>query len=1279
MGNAASSPRRAPSASSSSSPARAFSTTPATEPRPTKMLVNAAPRASASNFRSPAAITAASVNRQARSQSPEARSASLQQAALQRRQRIPGTNGSGTNVHGHVGTEEDLFLAFTRNADPISLRVLELIQQADAVPLDSPGEQLRLLQECYPLLERVPNSRFDQLAVTVYQKEGDVYHQQGDIENAKNTYSRAITLAEKRVARQEADMYMVLKRYVLAMVGMARIWYNHERDHQGFTFVDHKHHKVQAVDGGDALHDANSSMSSLESSLMSDGGSVFSLNEAILKSMAPRPPRRQTGPHFQRVKMRAPHVMQSSQLNREDEFVLHSRMTRELVASPCELLLLRCCEVVQIGHNSQSELLIPAQIELAQIYEDLTLYSRALLLVRRCAGILCSVYDYDHPWVIHLMHRADRLEERLEEQMRNNMATKIQATWKMHRAMQQLEYTLGHPVRRHQRIPRKYRAMPDLDFLREYVGDMPADELLGDDADDGVYGGPGGDHGHYGQQAAEPEQWTEVPPSAPVPESGRHTGDPRRPAGTPSARQERKPPYNATALVRYAPNEHAERGDTFTTLVPNATVVGTTQDTQTDTDVHHTEYGDVLTVRTTTVTKTITEDLVDSAGDDTDEEPSEDEGQPAAPLHVGAPPPQRQQQQQPRHATHSTHPPQLEPAPYPPDDDADEYDEERECSWAERAPTELQQQQQPAPQAPPPPMRREKQTQVHPCGHVVTTQTRRAPPRVNKQTEAAWPLRREEEAEPPRTSRQAATTASHPVRRETATHYNPDRGAHRAPAHQPPPPAPIPQRQPPVPSPLPPSCRRRASGSRPAGGLEADNALYPTDSTPSIVARAPESRENSLPERPPPKADRPRVHLHNSRAAENALDDEPSRSAQRGALPQQRHTQTAPPAHRSGAALEAPLDDYEDGNAPYQEEARSEVIAGSDAQPSSSAPSRLYVPDVRHNSRRELFRDLVEPNTAFQEEWNGCPAFLPLLGHRRGSGRSSQSSSMPRTSSESGQLVQHALGHNGSHPSKQQKVPIQLYDRRHQRGSDGQGQQSGMPMYLTTPTNEYPLALPQAAQQPRTVKTTRDYKVIKTRRVRTYTREPVSSIMDSENTSSHSGSVSIGESMSSAHWEVDSASVSGSTHVEYVEENDEHVDAASVNSKPSNVSAPRQQQRQPSAKTPAGNVRVPHRPHKPRMPTPPTKPLAKATGDGNGNGNGSSGDVVRRPSTLPTKAETVQVVSENPEDRDSDVLPKYSSRATKVTRHVKSGHHGTTTRTTRRFSTPHQPVTDKQR
>nr|CAJ2466151.1 unnamed protein product [Leishmania braziliensis] len=1122
MGNGVSSPSPADSATSSS--ARASYPAATRGPRVKKILVNAAPRASASSFPSPASMATASTYRQARAQTPEAKSASLQITAVQRRQQIPGVNGTGraagSAARGHARNEEDLLLAFTRNADPISLRVLGLIQQADAVPQNIPSEKLRLLQQCYPLLETVPKCRFDQLAVTVYQKEGDIYYQQEDIENAKSTYSRAITLAEKRVARQDTDMYMVLKRYVLAMVGLSRIWYDHERDHKGFTFVDHKHPKVPAVDGGDATEDANSSMSSLESSLMSDGGSVFSLNEAILKSMAPRPPRRQTGPFFQRVKVRAPHVTQNVKPNREDEFVLHSRMTRELVASPCELLLLRCCEVVQIGHNSQSELLIPAQIALAQIYEELALYSRALLLVRRCVGILCSVYDYDHPWVVYLMQRADRLEELLEEQLRSNMATKIQATWRMYQAMQQLENVLGHPVRRHQWIPRKYRATPDLNFLEDFVDDMPSDGLLGDAADDGVYGGLGVNREGREQQTTKgsvtvPEQTAMVPQTAPVRETEWHSAEPH---------------YPADVLVRYAPAENAESGDTFTTVVPNATVVGTTQDTQTDTDVQHTEYGDVLTVRTTTITKTITEDVVSSIDNDSDDESSEDEGQPTAPLRGGAPPPPPQQQKQPRGTTYPAHPPPQAAASYSSASSVGKYEEERECLWAERAPKEPQQQ-------------RQEQTQVKPRGHAVSTQARRPPPQTSLQAETTEQRRKEKEQ--PRTSRQAVATSSLLQRRESATQRNPGNGANRSTVHQ--------------------------------------------------------------PEQPPPKAARPRLHPYSSREDENAFGDELSRPAQRGAPPQQ---QPAPPMRDHYSALVAPssngsndeeydvapLEGYRDGTAPHQVGESNEVIGGTDVRSSSSEVSPLYVRAGNYKSRRESFQDLVVPNAAYRRESNGCPVFLPPLGYRRRSERSSQSSSMPPPGSESNELVLHPLVHNGSRSPQVQKAPMQPNDPRYR------GDHSGMPVYPTAPTNTYPSAHPYVAQAPQTTKTTRDYKIIKRRRVRTYVRESVvSSSTNGENTSSSSSSVNINERMSSASWEEDSASSSSSssTHVVYVEEA-EQTDAASDNSKPNSTSAPRQQQQQPSKQKPARRLSVPHRPHKPRRPTPPKKSLSKTTGNGSG-------------------------------------------------------------------------------
>ncbi|KAG5487523.1 hypothetical protein LSCM1_07480 [Leishmania martiniquensis] len=1133
MGNGMSGTSRA--GSPHSAPARASSAASTVGPRTRKVLVNAAPRTSTNNFRSPAAITEASVNRQNLLQSPEVRSASLQQAAAHRRQHLLGTNGTGPAARlaarERATDEEDSLEAFTRNADPASLRVLELIQQSDAVPPDCPSEKLRLLQQCYPLLEIVPKARFDQLAVTVHQKEGDIYYQQEDMESAKSTYSRAVTLAEKRVARQETDMYTVLKRYVLAMVGMARIWYNHERDRQGFTFADQKRPRVHAAaDDGDAADDANASMHSLESSLVSDGGSVFSLNQAILKSMAPRPPRRQTGPLFQRVHVRAPHVTQDAQLNRENEFVLHSRVARELVASPCELLLLRCCEVVQIGHNAQSELLIPAQIELAQIYEDLGLYSRALLLVRRCMGILCSVYDYDHPWVVQLAQRADKLEGLLGEQTRNSMATKIQATWKMHRAMQQLEDALGHPVRRHQWIPRKYRTTPDLDFLGKYASDMPEDGLLGDSDDDKVRGGLRDGDGGDGPQAAEgnamaPKQWSLVPQTAPEHERDLHTAESYYPAG---------------ALVRYAPTEHAEGGDTFTTVLPNATVVGTTQDTQTDTNVQHTEYGDVLTVRTTTITKTVTEDDVESTEDGTDAESSEDAGQSATSLPLAVPPPPPQQQQQhPRYITDTAHP-APPAAPYPYDDDADECIEEQEYSWAERVSTEPQQ------QPPPLPMRRAEQTQLSLRSQTVSTQARLSPPRSDKQTEASAPPRHREDEEPPRPRRQSS-----------------------------------------------------ASMSRMARGSESVSHLHPVVGIPSAVARDAHLCESRLPEQLWPKPEREQSPPHSPREGESALGNLPRRPGQSADV---RRQQLAPPSHASSDDV-APLDQEE------EEE-------HSDAHLSSLASSRPHAPSVRHHSRREQLGDLVQPNASYEKESNGCPLFLPPLGYR---------------------------------------------------GDNGQGCPSGMPVFLEAPTSEYPSALPHVPRQPRTIKTTRDYRIVKTRRVRTYVREPAPSSAEVENSSSSSGSVTAEDSMSSARWE--EGSVSGSScsrivHSESVEEDEDRVDAASIDSKPNSTAAPRQQHL--SQKARASYMPVPHRPHKPWMPTPPTKPMTQSTG----NGSCSSDAAVQQPTPLPVNAEAIPTTSEKDSgDEGSRVVPGYSTSTTTVTRHVKSGRNGTTTRTTRRYST----------
>lgn len=1084
MGNGASSDGRAAAGRPSSRPHSAAAGGPQ---RKQRVLANQGPRRSASSFRSPAAMQAAEASRQSAQRHPEAKSQALQRVAAQRR--------ADANP-----AEEEALRAFTRNADPKSLRVLQLIQQADAVPQSNPAEKLRILRQCYPLLEEVPKDRFDQLAVTVYQQEGDIYYQQLDIQNAKDTFSRAITLAEKRVARQDTDMYMVLKRYVLAMIGMARIWYDHERDHQGFKFVDHKHPKVPAVDGA-ASDDGSASLSSLASSITSDGGSVFSLNEAILHSMAPRPPRRQTGPLFRRLKVKAPHTLPATANDREDEFVLHSRMTRELVASPCELLLLRCCEVVQIGHNAQSELLIPPQIELAQIYEDLGLFSRALLLVRRCLGILCSVYDYDHPWVIQLMQRADRLKELLEEQLRNEMATKIQATWKMHKAMQALEDALGRPVHRHYWIPRKYRATPDLDYLGDFVGDMPDDGLLG--ADDGQP-----EEESMPPTEDDPRSWAMVPQAVPVPAVSLSSDRPQR---DPSYEAGEVEPALRNALVRYAPTQQQEGGDTFTAMVPNATVVGTTQDTQTDTDVQHTEFGDVLTVRTTTVTKTITEDLArsDEEEEEEEEESAEDEAAeddeeyedveevpPPVNTREAPPrpsPPQQQQQRQQPPPPPAHRPASLSDSPYADEEEEEEEEEvypyDEDTAMEEPSPrdtsTEAQQPRHPRRHTamPPPPLQapskppqRAKQTQVQPRGHAAGTQTRDAPPPPPQQQQQNARLRDvsvsassvEEPPSPP---------PPPPAHKTKQTQVQP-RGlaAGTQTTHpSPPPPTPPARRASPVQPQVPPQPPRRTTTA----------TQYETASDTSSLAPPPPplpkpQQPRGAAARPPITSpytddDIPSLVVH-ERPAKQAPPSPPQQQQQQQpsrqvpSKPQKRSPPQPSPPHEED---DASMADSSVAEEPYKAASRA-------AAPPPPPPPRPYNPEVVHNSRREPFRDLVEPQEKYPLDVNGAPLFLPPLPYRSGLGPNGTpqppASAAAPGSEQGGQLVVRVPSRSGA---------VQPYDPR----KIDANAQPGMPMTLPSPANGYPRQMQNAPlPQPQPRKVTRDHKIITTRITRTYRR-----------------------------------------------------------------------------------------------------------------------------------------------------------------------------------------------
>ncbi|EKF30293.1 hypothetical protein MOQ_005899 [Trypanosoma cruzi marinkellei] len=512
----------------------------------------------------------------------------------------------------------------TNDADPATLQILNAVKEADALPDKKASLKLNLLRGCYPLLEQVPPHRFEHLAVIVYQKEGDVYFAQGDKESAKTTYSRAIQIAETRVARGEKEIYMVLKRYVLAMVGMARIWYEQERETTGFTLAD------KGLPVTFQQEENTPSVSSCDSTLLSDA-SIFSLNQEIIKSMAPKPPRRRAGPSVNVVRLPCPTKIKCA-FTAEDDFVLRSKMIRELKASPCELLLLRCIEVVEIGHRRQSELLIPALIELAQIYEDLHLYNRSLLLVRRCLGILSVVYDYDHPWIIQLRRRGDYLMECMEEKTMDKMATKIQATWKMYKAMCLLEEALGRPVTRHVWSPAAYHSqVNDTDFLKDFVNDLPEGTVLygtGDfnalfDSGDVVAGNGAADGTRSTSDVPLPtdvmgEMARDLLPSSHL---KRSPSSIRRSTRVMGEATRRSASIEETSFAaEYPPVQQENQAPVGTTFVPNGRVVGTTQDTQTDTHVQQTAYGGVLTIRTTTVTRTTTEQEVGS-----DEEDSIDE------------------------------------------------------------------------------------------------------------------------------------------------------------------------------------------------------------------------------------------------------------------------------------------------------------------------------------------------------------------------------------------------------------------------------------------------------------------------------------------------------------------------------------------------------------------------------------------------------------------------------------------------------------------------------
>lgn len=442
-----------------------------------------------------------------------------------------------------------------KHADPTTLDIIRIVMQADRIPLSRASEKLVKLEQCHHTLEQRGQDDFPLLHILVSVKEGQCYVHLKDMKPAKELLCKAIALSEKLVARRAKDICIVLHRYVEAMIGLSRVWYEEEKENSGFQLSSNTSAQLPRRPGitppqVSARERAETviSMSSSTSSV----GSVFSLKHEVLKAMVPHQPRRATGPTLRRIKLPPPRITPGTEYidGLEDEFVLHSTLPRELLSSPCELLLLRCCEVVELAHCRQSELLPPVLEALAQLYEDIELYGRAILLIRRSIGIILSAYDYDHPYIVQLRRHIDELSRKLDVQKRSLMAIKIQATWKMHVCMRQLEETLGRPVHRHIWIPSAFRDSKNDGFLNSF--------LEGDSAEDH-------DEEDHDEEDHDEEEFRE--------------------------------------------GSEKEEPHTFTAFLPNAVIIGSTQEAVTETSLEPGVDGapDVLTVQTTTVTKTVAE------------------------------------------------------------------------------------------------------------------------------------------------------------------------------------------------------------------------------------------------------------------------------------------------------------------------------------------------------------------------------------------------------------------------------------------------------------------------------------------------------------------------------------------------------------------------------------------------------------------------------------------------------------------------------------------------
>lgn len=158
-----------------------------------------------------------------------------------------------------------------------------------------------------------------------------------------------------------------------------------------------------------------------------------------------------------------------------------SKQLRE--TGKAELVLLRCIETIEEGHNRRSDLLVDPLMMLARLYEDLKLFSRAELLVRRVSGILIVTYGHEHPLIAETKRCLESLVVKKEAALDNDAAVTIQSIFRMRREMRALEGKLGRPAKRHVLQVKGQRSpTPTSDFLTQLAAESVGE--LGDGSEE---------------------------------------------------------------------------------------------------------------------------------------------------------------------------------------------------------------------------------------------------------------------------------------------------------------------------------------------------------------------------------------------------------------------------------------------------------------------------------------------------------------------------------------------------------------------------------------------------------------------------------------------------------------------------------------------------------------------------------------------------------------------------------------------------------------------------